>query len=778
MSNTINNVERKIENTFSSGQPGTTGREPFEDSSTSIGGNTGTGQYGSGTNTHGLGNTSSLGQGQTGGAYGSSGQSGLGQTTSSNYGGDNLGNTSSLGQGQTGGAYWSSGQSGLGQTTSSGYGGDNVTGIDSQHNQGVGAGSTGLHSGSGVGPNTTSGSGLGHTSSTGQAGSTTSGSHHGTGTGLGAGAAAGGAAYEAEKHLGKGGHNSSSTGASHGNTLPEQQQFRNESSNPSGTGLTGSQGVSGLDSRQQGSLNQGTTGTNYGSDSTNKHHGAGLASGAAASGAAYEAQKHGKRNTSDTAAGTRDVSGTSGAHGYNAQSSNVAGHGLTGDNKTHSSTHGSHTHGSGNHSSAGNVAREAEREGSHAHHSGAGKNAAAGTAAGAASGAAVGHHASNTHDRSTTSSDPTSTQAPEQSHEGGGSNGLGTHAADCSGGPHDSTHHKVLPGNQPGSGHTGQGVSGGTRTAGEGASTDKVGKQGQNAAAYERSTTEGPVTGGAAGTDRFDTDKSSSSHGGVKGAAAGAAAGAAGGAATGQVLFHINRDCKTHNYDGTTGSHSGLSGSEDPNKQQSGGAKGIFTTSDKDFTNNERLGKGAYEDSNAAVQNNTSGPGGNPALTGREGNSRTNPVSGETGLSHTSSSHTSGHHGTATGAGVGGVTGGAAYEANKHSGNHGTSTGSSVPGQYPSSTTASSTGGVHDSAGHRAGVVGGDGTTATNASSGYGQGAQTGQYTGTQSTGTTTPSTGATGTSGHSTTAQNVEAAEEDSTQKKGLIEKVKEAIL
>ncbi|ODO08763.1 hypothetical protein L198_00496 [Cryptococcus wingfieldii CBS 7118] len=151
------------------------------------------------------------------------------------------------------------------------------------------------------------------------------------------------------------------------------------------------------------------------------------------------------------------------------------------------------------------------RSRSNAHHSGAGKNAAAGTAAGAAGGAAIRHHASNTHsnsagDRSTTSSDPTSTQAPEQSHEGGGSNGLGTHAADCSGGPHDSTHHKVLPGNQPGSGYTGQGVSGGTRTAGEGVSTDKVGKQGQNAAAYERSTTEGPDTGGAANADRFDTD--------------------------------------------------------------------------------------------------------------------------------------------------------------------------------------------------------------------------------------------------------------------------------
>lgn len=37
---------------------------------------------------------------------------------------------------------------------------------------------------------------------------------------------------------------------------------------------------------------------------------------------------------------------------------------------------------------------------------------------------------------------------------------------------------------------------------------DRVGALGQNSAAYERTGAEGPATHGAAGTDRFDTDRS------------------------------------------------------------------------------------------------------------------------------------------------------------------------------------------------------------------------------------------------------------------------------
>jgi hypothetical protein len=51
-------------------------------------------------------------------------------------------------------------------------------------------------------------------------------------------------------------------------------------------------------------------------------------------------------------------------------------------------------------------------------------------------------------------------------------------------------------------------------------------------------------------------------------------------------------------------------------------------TSDKDFTGRERQGgtMGAYADSHGTMEGNTSGPKGNTALTGREGNLDENPV--------------------------------------------------------------------------------------------------------------------------------------------------------
>ena len=52
-------------------------------------------------------------------------------------------------------------------------------------------------------------------------------------------------------------------------------------------------------------------------------------------------------------------------------------------------------------------------------------------------------------------------------------------------------------------------------------------------------------------------------------------------------------------------------------------------TSDKDFTSNtSRLGgtSGAYADTHGRFQGNKSGPGGNTALTGREGTFENNPV--------------------------------------------------------------------------------------------------------------------------------------------------------
>jgi len=141
------------------------------------------------------------------------------------------------------------------------------------------------------------------------------------------------------------------------------------------------------------------------------------------------------------------------------------------------------------------------------------------------------------------------------------------------------------------------GMTTGTTGGSSGGQYDRVGKLGQDQALYERTTDQGPQTTGAAGTDRFDTDRS-----GVQGDSYGA------------------RDQYPDERSG-----------EDVNPPKSGGLMGVLGTSDKDFVNRDRLGSGAYADTEGAFQSNKSGPGGNTALTGREGNVQRNPVAQATG---------------------------------------------------------------------------------------------------------------------------------------------------
>lgn len=130
---------------------------------------------------------------------------------------------------------------------------------------------------------------------------------------------------------------------------------------------------------------------------------------------------------------------------------------------------------------------------------------------------------------------------------------------------------------------------------GAGGPTDRVGNLNQQGALYERTGDQGPATTGAAGTDRFDSDRS-----GVTGNSYGAQ----------DAYPDLNE---------TTTRAEGKS---------SGGLMGVLGTSDKDFTGRDRLGgaSGAYADTDGRFQNNTTGPGGNTALTGREGNIENNPV--------------------------------------------------------------------------------------------------------------------------------------------------------
>nr|ODN82524.1 hypothetical protein L203_05332 [Cryptococcus depauperatus CBS 7841] len=260
--------------------------------------------------------------------------------------------------------------------------------------------------------------------------------------------------------------------------------------------------------------------------------------------------------------------------------------------------------------------------------------------------------------------------------------------------------------------------------------TDKIGHLGENAALYERSTDRGPLTGGAPGTERFDTDKhrTTQSNTGLTGHGTG----------------------KTHNYDGTL-PHSG---SEDPAKQQSGGVAGIFTTSGQDFTSNtNRLGKGAYEDDQGVFKSNQSGPEGRSALTGREGNNAINPVSG------TIPSERSYHD----------VTG---------LGTHGSSTGAYEPASGTTGQNVGSTGGVLGS------------HAVPHSGTGFGTGSHTGGVDATNFQGQTTANEDVTNfpynqsrhnahgkTDNNNAVTGHDTAAHEEGHHKKGLMEKIKDVI-
>jgi len=147
------------------------------------------------------------------------------------------------------------------------------------------------------------------------------------------------------------------------------------------------------------------------------------------------------------------------------------------------------------------------------------------------------------------------------------------------------------------------------------AAFDRTGNLDQNAALYERTGTGGPITGGAAGTDRFDSDRG------------------------------VNRTGATGNSDAYPDLKESTTRAEG---KSSGGVMGVLATSDKDFTGRDRTGPlgGAYSDTHGNFQGNTSGPGGHSALTGREGNVENNPVA-------QAKSRVEGENTTGAGAGTG-----------------------------------------------------------------------------------------------------------------------------
>ncbi|WWD02740.1 hypothetical protein V865_000782 [Kwoniella europaea PYCC6329] len=173
---------------------------------------------------------------------------------------------------------------------------------------------------------------------------------------------------------------------------------------------------------------------------------------------------------------------------------------------------------------------------------------------------------------------------------GGAGISAGTHASGQGQGHHHGTGSDLTT-HQHGSGLTGSHTGG---------ATDRVGNVGQDSALYERTGAGGPVTSGAAGTDRFDSDR--------------------------------------HHGSGVTGSDvpTGSEGTGEHgagNLSRTSGAGGVLGTSDKDFVGRDRKAGaggvlGAYADDNGPFKGNTSGPGGNTALTGREGTnpSEDNPV--------------------------------------------------------------------------------------------------------------------------------------------------------
>jgi len=195
----------------------------------------------------------------------------------------------------------------------------------------------------------------------------------------------------------------------------------------------------------------------------------------------------------------------------------------------------------------------------------------------------------------------------------GGSGLTGSH------GHHEGHHHEGhshglggLGGNnsgiQPG-GNSQIGDSYGANPQGATGAFDRVGDRNQEGALYERTGTSGPITGGAAGTDRFDSDRQHDRSG-----------------VTGNS-FGARDDYPVHDTtERAEGKPSGIKS----------GIQGVLGTSDKDFTGRERTGGagGAY----ANIDNNTHHASGHTALTGREGNTDNNPV---TNVGHNTGA---GHH--------------------------------------------------------------------------------------------------------------------------------------
>ncbi|WVR07254.1 hypothetical protein IAU60_004295 [Kwoniella sp. DSM 27419] len=142
---------------------------------------------------------------------------------------------------------------------------------------------------------------------------------------------------------------------------------------------------------------------------------------------------------------------------------------------------------------------------------------------------------------------------------------------------------------------------------------DRTGNLNQGGAAYETTGTHGVATGGAANTDKFDTDRHHNTHGGLTGASA-----------TDRLEDNISRS--THN-NSKEERHNIREAEREGNP--SGGGLSSLTTTDDEFIGRDRKGGnlGAYADSEGPFKGNTSGPGGNTALTGREGtDSSRNPV--------------------------------------------------------------------------------------------------------------------------------------------------------
>ncbi|WWC61633.1 uncharacterized protein I303_104217 [Kwoniella dejecticola CBS 10117] len=342
----------------------------------------------------------------------------------------------------------------------------------------------------------------------------------------------------------------SSTGTGNERDINSGEGLRSHEQNPSRVGGTGT--GAGIGSGTGSGLT-GSTGTHTGAG-TGHHARTGQDAGAIGAGAGiataeYEANKHSGHHHSGTGSGLtgNNTSGNTGSS-------------LTGQG--HDSTHTglAGTGGVGN-------------RGDNVNYPSAGSGLGSGGTAGGA-GITAGTHAGHHHG---TGSDLTTHQ-----HEHGTGSGLaGSHAGTT-------------------------GAAGGLENAArrETGTGDRTGNLGQDSALYERTGPGGPVTGGAAGTDRFDSDRHHDRGSDIAGTTP----------ASGRTD------------DSGTGEH----GRE--NLSRTSGAGGVLGTSDKDFVGRDRKAGtgalGAYADETGPFKGNTSGPGGNTALTGREGTnpSQDNPV--------------------------------------------------------------------------------------------------------------------------------------------------------